>query len=120
MVCYFISQIIRSYFKHGVISRASKCLEIVNPADFNAKGFKGVDSAPYGGGPGMVMRADVLAETLDQTVLKGSLGVKAEMRLHVIYTSPVGEKWDSEHAKKFSSLYNSWFYKGTSIHLRSL
>lgn len=94
-------EIIRSYFQHGVISRASNYLEIVNPADFSEKGRKGVDSAPYGGGPGMVMRADVLAATLDKTVLKGSPGVKRE-GLHVVYTSPVGPKWDSVHAKKLS------------------
>ena len=43
-------------------------LKIINPSDFNKKGFKGVDSAPYGGGPGMVMRADVLAECINEGI----------------------------------------------------
>ena len=39
-------------------------LNIIQISDYSKKGFKGVDSAPYGGGPGVLMRADILKEAL--------------------------------------------------------
>ena len=37
-------------------------LNPVNISNFSPKSFKGVDDAPYGGGPGMIMRAKELLE----------------------------------------------------------
>lgn len=39
--------------------------DVANPRDFGVGNQKAVDDTPAGGGPGMVLRADVLAATLD-------------------------------------------------------
>ena len=94
-------KIVEEVFSHGVtgryFSRGDLELRTVNPSDFNPKGFKGVDSPPYGGGPGVVLRADVLAKTLMEGILPH---YESLSQLHVVYTSPRGQKWSNFEAKK--------------------
>ena len=57
-------EIIENYCSVSVIGRAFKqeiiSVNIVNPRDFSTDKHKKVDDTPYGGGAGMVMRADVI------------------------------------------------------------
>lgn len=93
-------EIINTYFSHGVISRFNSCLEVINPSSYSPKGFKGVDDTPFGGGPGVVMRGDVLSDVLEEGIFKHYSNPKKE--LLVIFTSPVGKKWDSNCARVLS------------------
>jgi|TARA_B110000438_G_C15747182_1_gene621281 tRNA (guanine37-N1)-methyltransferase len=70
-------------------------LEIVNIRDYANDKHKTVDDTPFGGGSGMVMRADILANSLDKTILN-----KEEK---TIYLSPKGKKFNQNYSKKFSS-----------------
>ena len=45
-------------------------LKVVNIRDAAADKHKTVDDTPYGGGSGMLMKADVLAKSLDQNKMK--------------------------------------------------
>jgi len=67
-------------------------LEVVNIRDYAKDKHKTVDDTPFGGGSGMVMRPDVLAESLDKNILN-----KDEP---IIYLSPKGKKFDQNYAKK--------------------
>ncbi len=67
--------------------------------DFSPKSFKGVDGAPYGGGPGMVIRADVLEEAINHILNRESL---SKEDLEIIYTSPRGEVFNNEVAKSLA------------------
>jgi len=67
-------------------------LETVNIRDYALDKHKTVDDTPFGGGSGMVMRADVLANSLDKNILN-----KDEK---IIYLSPKGKKFDQAYAKK--------------------
>ncbi|MCQ8186288.1 tRNA (guanosine(37)-N1)-methyltransferase TrmD [Parvularcula maris] len=53
----------------GVLGRGLKdglwSYDVYNPRDFAGDKHRTVDDTPAGGGPGMVMRADVLARTID-------------------------------------------------------
>ena len=69
-------------------------LEIVNIRDYAKDKHKTVDDTPFGGGSGMIMRADVLANSLDKNISN-----KTEP---VIYLSPKGKKFDQNYAKKIS------------------
>ncbi len=40
-------------------------LEMINPRDFAADKHRSVDDTPFGGGPGMVLRADILAPAIE-------------------------------------------------------
>jgi tRNA (guanine37-N1)-methyltransferase len=68
-------------------------LSVINIRDSATDKHKTVDDTPYGGGTGMLLKADVLASALDQKV-------KKEER--VFYLSPKGKKFDQKLAKELS------------------
>ncbi|PPC86641.1 MAG: tRNA (guanosine(37)-N1)-methyltransferase TrmD, partial [Methylotenera sp.] len=55
--------------KFGITSRAIERkiyeLNVINPRYFTQDNHKTVDDRPYGGGPGMVMLAEPLAQAID-------------------------------------------------------
>tara|TARA_B100000575_G_scaffold147385_1_gene117627 strand:- start:1376 stop:2053 length:678 start_codon:yes stop_codon:yes gene_type:complete len=68
-------------------------LRIINIRDSATDKHKTVDDTPYGGGTGMLIKADVLAKSLDQNIRKGE---------KIIYLSPKGKKFDQKIAQDFS------------------
>ncbi|MGB0454650.1 MAG: tRNA (guanosine(37)-N1)-methyltransferase TrmD [Bacteriovoracaceae bacterium] len=71
-------------------------IEVIDLAKSNDGDFKGVDDAPYGGGQGMVIKADVLKKAL--------IASKSETQNRkVIYTSPRGEVWKASVAREFAN-----------------
>lgn len=80
-------------------------LKFINPAEQSSKKFKGVDDSPYGGGPGMVMRADILKQSLEAIVEHGEYGEDYRNKLKVIYPSPRGKVWNSDNCQDFASSY---------------
>jgi tRNA (guanine37-N1)-methyltransferase len=67
-------------------------LEVVNIRDYATDKHKTVDDTPFGGGSGMLMRADVLANSLDKNI--------SNKNEPIIYLSPKGKKFDQIYAKK--------------------
>ena len=67
-------------------------LEIVNIRDYAGDKHKTVDDTPFGGGSGMLMRADVIANSLDKNI--------SDKNEPIIYLSPKGKKFDQVYAKK--------------------
>ncbi len=67
-------------------------LEVVNIRDYALDKHKTVDDTPFGGGSGMVMRADVLANSLDKNI--------TDKKEPIIYLSPRGKKFDQTYARK--------------------
>ena len=67
-------------------------LEVVNIRDYALDKHKTVDDTPFGGGSGMLMRADIIANSLDKNI--NSKNEKT------IYLSPKGKKFDQNSAKK--------------------
>ena len=68
-------------------------LSVINIRDAASDKHKTVDDTPYGGGTGMLLKADVLANALDQKVKKGE---------RVFYLSPKGKKFDQKLAQDLS------------------
>lgn len=97
--------IVETYFNFGVLSKFKESLRTVNPAKYSDKGFKGVDSSPFGGGPGMVMRVDILAKTLREGVFKYYNNPKKE--LSVYYTGPEGLMWNHSDAKCMAECFSA-------------
>ena len=69
-------------------------LNIINIRDAADDKHKTVDDTPYGGGSGMLLKADVLAKSLDQNKIEGE---------KVIYLSPKGKKFDQNYAQELSN-----------------
>ena len=79
-------------------------LTTVPIADFNPKGFKGVDDSPFGGGVGMIMRADILKDALVKGVIgPGSYNLEnIKDELHIVCPSPRGKVWCHDEAVNFA------------------
>ena len=67
-------------------------LEVVNIRDYATDKYKTVDDTPFGGGSSMLMRADVIANSLDKNISN-----KSEP---IIYLTPKGKKIDQIYVKK--------------------
>ena len=70
-------------------------LEVVNIRDYASDKHKTVDDTSFGGGSGMVMRADVIANSLDKNI--------SDKKEPIIYLSPKGKKFDQAYARKISN-----------------
>ena len=69
-------------------------LETVNIRDYTFDKHKTADDTPYGGGNGMLIKADVLAKSLDENIKE---------KEKIIYLSPKGKLFDHKYAKELSN-----------------
>ena len=67
-------------------------LEVVNIRDYALDKHNSVDYNPFGGGSWMLMRAYVIANSLDKNI--------SDKNEPIIYLSPKGRKFDQTYAKK--------------------
>ena len=75
------------------LSNKTWSLDIVNIRDSAEDKHKTVDDTPFGGGTGMLMKADVLARSIDHNVNKNE---------KIFYLSPKGKLFDQKIAKSLS------------------
>ena len=88
--------------KTSIIKRAIDnnliALEIINIRDFSKNSYNQVDDTPYGGGAGMVLKPDVVADAIKFAKTKVSENAK------VIYMSPKGKTLNQSMVLKLSKL----------------
>jgi len=68
-------------------------LKVVNIRDAAEDKHKTVDDTPFGGGTGMLLKADVLARSIDQNKKVGE---------RIFYLTPKGKKFDQKFAQELS------------------
>ena len=68
-------------------------LKVVNIRDAAVDKHKTVDDTPFGGGAGMLLKADILARSIDKNLKDNS---------RIFYLSPKGKKFDQKIAKELS------------------
>lgn len=68
-------------------------IECINPRDYTTDNYRRIDDRPFGGGPGMVMMAEPLAQAIDDARLRASQhGCRLDKdHCPVIYMSPQGQ-----------------------------
>ncbi|GMQ83329.1 MAG: tRNA (guanosine(37)-N1)-methyltransferase TrmD [Gammaproteobacteria bacterium] len=71
-------------------------LESWNPRDFADNRHRSVDDRPYGGGPGMVMQVQPVADAIEAARSRG--------KGPVIYLSPQGKRLDQAALRQFAKL----------------
>ncbi len=90
---------VASVAENGVVRRASEkglvSVNCTNPRAYSTDVHRTVDDRPYGGGPGMVMKADCLLSAIRD--------VRAVNKGKLIYLSPQGRKLSQEKVKKLSA-----------------
>ena len=86
------------YLNKGLFGKAMNekiwNLETVNIREYSFDKHKTVDDTPYGGGNGMLIKADVLGKSLDDNIKK---------KEKIIYLSPKGKLFDHRYAKELSN-----------------
>ncbi len=99
-VITLLPELVESVVQVGVTGRASQRdlieLHCWNPRDFTKDVHRTVDDRPYGGGPGMVMKADCLLETIR------AARAAAPEKTKLIYLSPQGKKLEQSMFREVS------------------
>ena len=95
-------ELVDSVVKSGIPRRAVEQnaieLHCWNPRDYTTDKHRTVDDRPYGGGPGMVMKADCLLDTVK--------AVKQQSTAKVIYLSPQGKPLTQSAVQRFAQQEN--------------
>lgn len=109
----FDYSIIRNAVKKGIIK-----ITFINIRDFGIGKHKIVDDRPYGGGKGMIIRADVL----EKAIKKAKKFRHARQR--VVLLDPVGKTFDQKKAIELSKLSHLIFvcghYEGVDERVKEL
>ena len=83
-------------------------IKTIQLRNYTPKDYQGVDDAPYGGGAGMVMRADVLKEAFMKGIVEdGGYGDNFKEKLHVVFPGPRGKTWDNSYCKEFAGRFSA-------------
>jgi len=94
-------EFIKNYLQEALISKAiglnKLSIEIINLRDFSDNSYKSVDDTIYGGGDGMLIRADILEKALQSV----KLSLKGE-NSRVIYLTPQGQLLEQNKIKSLS------------------
>lgn len=100
-----------SYFNESVIWRARKdrrlFIHFYNPRDVTKDKHRTVDARPYGGGPGMVIKAEPVLRSFEKALQKikkrEKKGKKA--RIKKILFTPNGKQFSNAYARNLSRRY---------------
>jgi len=99
-VITLLPELVKSVVEVGVTGRAAKRglieLHCWNPRDFTEDVHRTVDDRPYGGGPGMVMKADCLLKTIR------AVRAEAPENTKLVYLSPQGKQLDQSMFSEIS------------------
>ena len=114
-------EVCQTYTDASVLGRAQKTdkgmgakvrgkkisVEYYNPRDFTQNKHKKVDDKPYGGGPGMVMKAEPVLRAWQKAVGRKTKALQ-EKKVKTLIMSPRGtiftQKLAKEYAKKYDHL----------------
>jgi tRNA (guanine37-N1)-methyltransferase len=90
---------ISGFFSESIVKRAQEKglveIEVINLRDFSKDSYKTVDDKPYGGGVGMVMKVEPIAEAISSVKTANS---------RVVYPSAKGATFNQKKAKEYSKL----------------
>jgi len=83
------------------VERGLVSLACWNPRDFTEDRHRRGDDRPYGGGPGVVMRAEPLAAAT--RAARAALAAGGQ-RVHTVYLTPQGRRFDQARARALAEL----------------
>jgi tRNA (guanine37-N1)-methyltransferase len=99
---------VRAYLSESILKKAIEnkkiSVDFYNPLDWaeaskNPQLKKPIDDKPFGGGPGMVLKAEPFLEAI-----KKAIGRKSDYQ--IVYFSPRGKTFDTKMAKNFAQTFN--------------
>jgi tRNA (guanine37-N1)-methyltransferase len=94
-----------SYLDESILRRAQKKklikIKIHDLRDYTQDKRKTVDDRPYGGGPGMLLKAEPIYKALQSLKSKSKI---FNLKSKIILLDPAGKKFDQRMAKRLSKL----------------
>jgi len=78
-------------------------VDFVNPRDFTTDRHRSVDDAPYGGGPGMVMKAEPLVAAIEAAASESG-SASATARAHRVLLTPAGAPLTQRRVRELADL----------------
>jgi tRNA (guanine37-N1)-methyltransferase len=116
-------EIISDYTKISIVARGiKKKLIQINPFDLRSvtkDAHKTVDDNPYGGGAGMVLKADIMQKAINKLTNK-----QKKLKTRVILLTPQGKVFNQKEAKRLARfdrlIFVSGRYEGFDERIRSM
>lgn len=100
-------EIFHGFFEHGVVSRAQKTglveIGVHDLRSYTHDRHRTVDDRPFGGGEGMVLKAEPLAEALDGLGI-GAIGTEGREGASVVLLSAQGRPFIQAVARELAAL----------------
>lgn len=100
-------EVFKLILNFSILKRAQKKglveFELINLRDFGEGKHQQVDDRPYGGGAGMILKADVLAKAVESIYRLPATGYHKSGRLTIL-TSASGKLYKQKRAQKLSKL----------------
>lgn len=104
-----------SYFNASIMKRAKKKglvkIKVYNLRKWAKDKHKTVDDRPYGGGPGMVIRADIIYKAI-KDLKKLSLKAGRHRSEKIILLTPTGKQFNQKIAQRYSKIDHLIFICG--------
>ncbi len=101
-VVTLLPELLEGAFAAGVVGRGRDAglivVTTVNPRDFTTDKHRTVDDTPYGGGPGMVMKAEPLLAAIDHASSQSTVPV------HRIALTPSGRPLTQQRVRELAAL----------------
>lgn len=99
---------VREIMSYGVVGQAVKngilSINAVDLRDFATDKHRSVDDKPFGGGPGMVLRIDVVDAAISKIKNQKSKIQSKNQKVRTILLSPQGEQFSQQKAEEYSKL----------------
>jgi len=110
-------EIFQSFLSVSLLQKAQEkkliTFHMVNPRDYCSDAHQQVDDQPYGGGAGMLIKAQPVIDAVEAIVAplqKG--GSKREAGFKILFPSPAQEQFSQKHAYSFSKVETLIFVCG--------
>ncbi len=118
-VITLLPEVCQTYTDASVLGRAQKTekgkgakqrgkkisVSYYNPRDFTKDKHRKVDDKPYGGGPGMVMKAEPILKAWQKAVGRKKEALAAK-KVKTLIMSPRGKEFTQDLAKKYAKQYD--------------
>jgi tRNA (guanine37-N1)-methyltransferase len=100
-------QVFTDIFSTSILGRAQKKglvkINLVDIRDFATDKHKSVDDTPYGGGPGMIMRVDIMEKAIAFSKFKKQSS-KIKTKERIILLDPAGKRFNQAKAREYAKL----------------